>query len=51
MIALILFWVGLAVTIYTGIKSWYTPGQTKIGAALFPIALLLAAAVAKYLGL
>ncbi|NTW14681.1 MAG: hypothetical protein HGA31_06700 [Candidatus Moranbacteria bacterium] len=51
MIAIVLFWVGLVASVVTGIGSWFTSGDSKRGVVAFPIALLLAAAVAKYIGL
>ncbi|MDP3052053.1 MAG: hypothetical protein Q8N42_00935 [bacterium] len=47
----ILFYAGLIMVIVTGISSWYTKGENKRGIVAFPFGLLLAAIVAKYLGL
>ncbi len=50
MIPQILFFAGIATTIIIGLWSFIGTGQQKIGPVAFPFMLLLAAAVAKYLG-
>jgi hypothetical protein len=49
-ISQILFWLGIVWGIVVGIWSFLGSGQTKIGPVAFPFMLLLAAAVAKYVG-
>ena len=52
MVAIVLFWCGVAVTVITGLMTWFGPGtETKRGGVAFPFGLLLAAAIARYLGM
>ncbi|MDI6821137.1 MAG: hypothetical protein QMD65_03100 [Patescibacteria group bacterium] len=52
MISIVLFWCGVVATFVVGFGSWYgKPTETKRGTVAFPFALLLAAAVARYLGM
>ena len=50
MVPQIFFWVGVIVLSYTGLYSWFGGSDVKRGAIAFPFMLLLAAAVAKYVG-
>lgn len=49
-ISQILFWMGLVWAVVVGMWSFLGNSQTKIGPVAFPFMLLLAAAVAKYIG-
>lgn len=53
MLAIVLFYAALAIGIFIFIMTIYFTGnqETKRGVTMFPFLLLLAAAVAKYLGL
>lgn len=51
MVVTALFWLGVIMTAYIGWKSWQASSDTKRGVVAIPFGLLLAAAVAKYIGL
>lgn len=50
MIPEILFWSGTFLGVVMGISSWTRSGDDKRGVVLFPLTLLAASAVAKYIG-
>lgn len=51
MVATTLFFIGVGMTVITGVASWFSEGEGKRGVVAFPFALLASAAVARYLGM
>lgn len=47
----IFFWAGIVLTVWIGWKSLTHAEKIKTGVVVLPFALLVAAAVAKYLGM
>lgn len=47
----VIFWIGVGFTVLTGGMSWLKAGDDKRGVVALPFAILLAAAVAHYIGI